>query len=256
MKKNIKLVLSYDGNAFSGWQRVDNAKENKPSIQKLLEEKIEEITGQKEKVTGSGRTDAGVHALGQVANVQVDTEYSEEQMKHELNERLPAEIRVMDVTFVGASFHSRYDAVSKTYLYRIDTKERECVFTRKYVYPAGGHLDLNAMREAASYLVGTHDFKGFCTDRKDGKPTVRTITEIRITEEKNNYHGQEVRIYVTGNGFLYHMVRIIAGTLLEVGRSERDIESVRRALEEKDRSLAGQTLSSIGLCLEKVEYKK
>lgn len=255
MKRNIKLTLSYDGNAFSGWQRVENAKENKPSIQKLLEETIEQMTGQKANVTGSGRTDAGVHALGQVANVHLDIKNSEEEIKKELNQRLPAEIRVMHVLFVKESFHSRYDAVSKTYLYRVDTGERESAFTRKYAYPTGKSLDLEAMRKAAAYLIGTHDFKAFCTDRKDGKPTVRTITDITIVEEENGYHGKEVKIYVTGNGFLYHMVRIIAGTLLEAGLLSRDPKSVKEALEKKDRGLAGQTLSSVGLFLEKVEYK-
>ena len=255
MKKNVKLTLSYDGNAFSGWQRVENAKENKPSIQKLLEEEIERMTGQKEKVTGSGRTDAGVHALGQVANVRMEINSTKEEIRSELNKRLPAEIRVVDVEFVKDAFHSRYDAVSKTYLYRMDIGERESVFTRRYAYPVLQTLDVKAMRTAAAFLIGTHDFKAFSTDRKDGKSTVRTITDITILEEDNGYHKREVRIYVSGDGFLYHMVRIIAGTLLEVGLLKREPESVKEALEQKDRSLAGQTLSSIGLCLVKVEYE-
>lgn len=255
-KRNIKLILAYDGSAYAGWQRLGIIN-GKRSIQGILEECLSACLREDIKVIGSGRTDAGVHALAQTANFHCNSKESAEDMKAALNRLLPEDIKVLHMEETDKAFHSRYLAKAKTYEYRIAQGEVPSVFTRKYTYHAAGYLNVAAMEKAAGYFLGTHDFKGFSTDRKDGKSTVRTIEAIKIYTsgaDKGINPCQELRIAVTGDGFLYNMVRIIIGTLIEIGKESRQPEEVCRILKAKDRELAGLTVSSRGLFLVEVRY--
>ena len=253
MRRNIRLTLMYDGTNYNGWQRLSDT-EGIASIQGLLEQRLSEIIGSRIHVIGSGRTDAGVHALHQVCNFYTNSTMESDQLLKELNLYLPEDVRILSAQKVSDNFHSRYDALSKVYEYRLDIRERESVFTRKYSYPTLGDLDINRMKSAALLLTGTHDFKAFQTDRKDGKSTIRNIQRIHIYCVADNRNQKEVRIECTGDGFLHHMVRIIAGTLYEIGKGQRQVESVRDALESKERSKAGILLEPKGLFLTRVNY--
>lgn len=253
-RRNIMLTLMYDGTNYNGWQRVKNEAKNSVNIQGLLEQKLSEITGASIHVIGSGRTDAGVHALQQVCNFYTSFDLKEDQLFKELNLRLPDDVRILCAQQVVDQFHSRYNALSKVYEYRIDVRERESVFNRKYAYPAHGDLNIDLMKRAALYLVGTHDFKAFSTDRKDGKSTIRTIQQIDIYRVTDDNNLNEVRVECSGDGFLHHMVRIIAGTLLEVGLRQRSVESVFEALQGRERKKAGLLLDPQGLFLKRVNY--
>lgn len=255
MNRNIKIMLRYDGTKYDGWQKQGNTNR---TIQGKLENILERMTGCQIEVHGSGRTDAGVHALGQVANFALpESFYKEdstnelvaERVKKYLNEYLPEDIAVIEAKEVSPRFHSRLNAISKTYLYRIETSDKKDVFERKYIYGLGRSLDIDAMKEAASYLIGTHDFKSFCSVKRMKKSTVRTITEIIIKEEQS-----KVLFTFKGNGFLYNMVRIMTGTLIEAGLHERTAESVKEALEGCERRLAGVTAPPEGLFLKEVSY--
>ena len=243
---NYKLVLQYDGTKLNGWQKQGNTDN---TIQGKLEAILEKMYGQYVEIHGSGRTDAGVHALGQVANFHAPEKFSPEEMKASLNEYLSKDIRVLKVETADDRFHARLTAKAKTYEYRIDNGEVADVFQRKYVMREENSLDLDAMRAAAGYLVGTHDFKTFCANKKMKKSTMRTIYSIDI-EEKNGI----VSIKYRGNGFLYNMVRILTGTLIEVGRGMRKPEEMKRAIEAQDRGSAGFTAPAQGLYLVEVEY--
>ena len=243
---NYKLVLQYDGTKLNGWQKQGNTDN---TIQGKLEAILERMYGQYVEIHGSGRTDAGVHALGQVANFHAPEKFSPEEMKASLNEYLSKDIRVLKVEIADDRFHARLTAKAKTYEYRIDNGEVADVFQRKYVMREENPLDLDAMRAAAGYLVGTHDFKTFCANKKMKKSTVRTIYSIDI-EEKNGI----VSIKYRGNGFLYNMVRILTGTLIEVGRGMRKPEEMKMIIEAQDRGAAGFTAPAQGLYLVEVEY--
>ncbi|MDF2589330.1 MAG: tRNA pseudouridine synthase [Anaerocolumna sp.] len=254
--RNIKILLMYDGNSYSGWQRLGLSEKNN-SIQGILEETISSYLGEEIHITGSGRTDAGVHALGQVANFKSNTKIKLSALMEDINRKLPEDIRILKIEYVDNDFHSRYSAVSKTYEYRIDTGERQSVFSRKYTYHVPETLNIENMKKAAEYLIGTHDFKAFSTDRKDLKSTVRTIYDINIYKPliKDNCHNQnELRIQVTGNGFLYNMVRIITGTLISVGEGKMPANDIELILKNKKREMAGITLNPQGLFLIKVRY--
>ncbi|MDD5936848.1 MAG: tRNA pseudouridine(38-40) synthase TruA [Clostridiales bacterium] len=250
---NIMLTLMYDGTSYKGWQRLKDESDCKNTIQGMLETTLGEILGESVHVIGSGRTDSGVHALQQVCNFRTAVSYDADEIRKELNLRLPNDVRVLTANQVARDFHARYDAVSKVYEYRIDTRERENVFTRKYTYPTHMDLDIDRMKEAAKHLIGTHDFKAFSTDRKDGKSTIRTIHDIKIYRVVDKY-SSEVRIECCGDGFLHHMIRIIVGTLVEVGEGKRTIISVSQALKSKERSNAGILLYPQGLFLKQVSY--
>lgn len=254
-KRNIKMILEYDGSGYAGWQRLGAVAKKRP-IQSVVEECLSSCLGQNIKVIGSGRTDAGVHALGQAANFHCETEFSFSELLQELNKRLPEDIRVLRLNEADMDFHSRYSAKGKTYEYRIAQGEVQPVFTRKYTLHVPEPLDLTAMKKASEYLLGTHDFKAFSTDRKDGKSTVRTIDGIQIVKINplHNKPYEEIRIAITGDGFLYNMVRIIIGTLIETGKGIRRPEDMVKVLESKDRQQAGITVSSQGLCLLNVRY--
>jgi tRNA pseudouridine38-40 synthase len=238
----------YDGSGYKGWQRLGNTDKKLP-IQTVLEECLSQYFEEDIKLIGSGRTDAGAHALGQVANFYCQSMQPVEVMRKGLNEVLPKDIAIFSVEEVGKEFHSRYSAKTKTYEYRIDQGETQSVFTRKYTYHVPTPLNQEAMQKATAYIIGTHDFKAFSTDRKDDKSTIRTIESIAIHNDSG-----ELRITITGNGFLYNMVRIIVGTLLEVGQGNRRPEDMQSILESKNRQRAGVTVSSQGLFLCQVRY--
>lgn len=245
--KNYKLLIQYEGTRYQGWQK-QTATGN--TIQGKFEEVLYKMTGQPVQITASGRTDAGVHALGQVANVHMETTLTDREIMEYINRYLPQDIAVVSVEQVDEKFHARFHATEKTYLYRVLLSSVPHIFDRRYVYVHPAHLDLEAMRTAADLLVGTHDFKGFSTNKKTKKSTVRTIYEIRIETE-----GDEVHFVYRGDGFLYHMVRIMTGTLLEVGRGERRPDSVIEIMESKNRENAGELLPGQGLTLVEVRYE-
>ncbi|MBR1692831.1 MAG: tRNA pseudouridine(38-40) synthase TruA [Lachnospiraceae bacterium] len=245
--KNYKLVIQYEGTRYQGWQRQVTTQQ---TIQGKLEAVLSKMTGESVEIAGSGRTDAGVHALGQVASVRLETSLTSREIMNYVNQYLPEDIAVTEVSEVDDRFHARLHASEKTYLYRVLCSDVPHIFDRRYVYVHPEKLNLAAMREAAGYLIGTHDFKGFSTNKKVKKSTVRTIRRIEIVQV-----GDEVRFVYEGNGFLYHMVRIMTGTLLEVGRGERDAASVLRILESRNRELAGELVPGKGLTLVEVRYE-
>ena len=243
--RTYKLTIAYDGGGYQGWQRQTNTER---TIQGILERTISSQTGFPVEVNGSGRTDAGVHALGQTASVVLPGQAEEDFFTGEINEALPADIRIIYAQLVKNGFHARKSAVAKRYEYRVDTGEKPDVFTRRYTYHFPQKLDLERMKKAAAYLAGTHEFAGY-TDKKDEKSTKRTIYDIMVSGQ-----GSRVNLTFDGTGFLYHMVRILTGTLLEAGTYQRTPESVRDALDTKDRSRAGFLAPAIGLFLREVRY--
>lgn len=248
MIKNYRMVLEYDGSRYDGWQKQGNTEQ---TIQGKVEHVLERMTGQAVEVHGSGRTDAGVHALAQVANFHADVKMKPEEVKEYLNQYLPEDIRVNAVEFAQERFHSRLHAQEKTYLYRIETGAKKQVFERKYIYGLSKTLNIKDMEQAASLLTGEHDFKSFCSNRKMKKSTVRVLNRIEFQQQDSR-----VLIRYTGNGFLYNMVRILTGTLIEVGLGQRKAEELKEILEAKDRSAAGFTAPPEGLFLEQVRYKE
>lgn len=244
---NYKLVLQYDGTKLNGWQKQGNTDN---TIQGKLEAILERMYGQYVEIHGSGRTDAGVHAFGQVANFHAPERFSLEEIRTAFNEHLSKDIRVLNVETVDERFHARLTAKAKTYEYRIDNGAVANVFQRKYVMREENLLNLEAMRQAAEYLIGTHDFKTFCANKKMKKSTVRTIYSISI-EEKDGI----ISIRYNGNGFLYNMVRILTGTLIEVGRGLRKPEELQEIIDAQDRGAAGFTAPAQGLYLVEVEYE-
>lgn len=243
--RNIRLDICYDGTRYRGWQRLANTDQ---TIQGKLETALSRILGENIEISGSGRTDAGVHAKGQVANFHTQSGMSCPEMLEQLRKYLPEDIGILGVKDCSDRFHARLNAKEKTYCYRIWNSESPCVFDRRYVYQLPEKLDLEAMKKAADHLLGEHDFSAFCGNPKMKKSTVRFIRsiEFKCCEE-------ELRIYYTGNGFLQNMVRILTGTLIEVGRGERSAESIPELFGIK-RSEAGFLAPAQGLCLEEVFY--
>ncbi|MBQ7942713.1 MAG: tRNA pseudouridine(38-40) synthase TruA [Lachnospiraceae bacterium] len=244
--RNFKIVLQYEGTRFQGWQRQDSTDN---TIQGKLEAILSKMTGHQVQVDGSGRTDAGVHAYGQVANFHIETEKSAAEVMDYLNQFLPEDIRVIQINEASERFHSRLNAVGKTYRYRIWNSTTPTVFERRYVYEVAEKLNLEEMKRAASYLIGKHDFKAFTSNKRSKKSTVRTIEEIRIEQQ-----GNEVVLHYVGDGFLYHMVRILTGTLIEVGLGQRSADSMERLLQSGKREDAGMLVPAKGLALMEVRY--
>ena len=241
----IKLTVSYDGTDFSGWQRQTD----KTTVQQTIEDAIFSLTGEKVKVVGSGRTDAGVHALGQVAHFDTKSTIPPANFAKALNTILPLSVKVLKSVEVAKTFDASRTAKRKTYcysLYKSDVilplKERYSVMIRK-------DTDIKAMKEVAKLFVGEHDFKSFCASGSSVKTTVRTIYSVDIVED-----GDDVKVYITGNGFLYNMVRIIVGTLVECGQKRLDESVVNKMLTENKRNIGGRTLAPKGLTLIGVEY--
>lgn len=243
---NYKLLLQYDGTKYDGWQKQ---KTTSSTIQGKLELILSRMAAAPIEVHGSGRTDAGVHAAGQVANFKCDIKFEPEYILAYINQYLPQDICVSSVSIVNERFHSRLNAQSKTYLYRIHNSTVKNIFQRNYVTHIERPLNLELMQEAADYFLGEHDFKSFCSKTKMKKSAVRTIYRLDISQTEN-----EIRILVHGSGFLYHMVRIIAGTLIEVGLREKQPEDIKTIIRGKDRELAGYTAPAAGLTLLKVFY--
>lgn len=246
LSRNFKLVLRYDGANYHGWQLQRDVL----TIQGVLEEAIEQVAGVKARVHASGRTDAGVHALGQVVHFKAQTEISPQELKARLNESLPEDIRVLSAEKVPLSFHSRYDASSKVYRYSILNCRIAGRYTARSAHVFSPKLDLERMRTAASYLVGTHDFSSFGVNpgREVENPT-RTIKRLELTRQ-----GHYIFVELEADGFLYKMVRSIVGTLLKVGAGKIEPEEMPAILESRDRCRAGATAPPHGLCLLEVKY--
>ena len=240
MKKRIKLVVAYDGTAYHGWQVQPNA----VTIEGILNEKLTELLGEKITVTGASRTDAGVHSLGNVAVFDTTTRIPADKISYALNQRLPEDIVAQESAEVAADFHPRFCDSRKTYEYRILNRKFPIPTMRKDTYFYYRPLDVTAMQKAAEYLVGEHDFKSFCTVGAQVETTVRTIYALTVTREEDL-----IKIRVTGNGFLYNMVRILAGTLISVGIHEREPEDMERILAACDRTAAGPTAPACGLTM-------
>ncbi len=261
--RRLKLVIEYDGSRYHGWQRqtvTSPLAKDRVTIQSILEERLSRITTEKIKLVGAGRTDAGVHALGQVAAFTTKSSLSPEVLKRALNSLCPPDIRILDVEEVSPHFHPRFSAKAKSYLYFIIRTDRPPVFLNSYCWPIRAELDITAMKEAAGYLIGTHDFSAFRASGCSAKTTVRSITELSIEEgEFIPFMGiqiQErfVRFRICGNAFLRYMVRNIIGTLVEIGKGKRPVSSIREILKSGDRKLAGITAPAQGLFLERVYY--
>lgn len=246
--KNYKMILQYDGTRYDGWQKQGNTD---ATIQGKLEGVLKKLTGTECEIHGSGRTDAGAHALCQTANFHADLEMNPDGIKEYFNRYLPEDIAVLSVETVSDRFHSRLSAVEKTYLYRIETSPKKDVFERKYTYGLGEMPDVERMKRAASFFLGEHDFKSFCSNKKMKKSTVRRITGIDIELE-----GTKLSIRYRGDGFLYNMVRILTGTLIETGLGKREPEEMKDILLKKDRQAAGFTAPAEGLFLEAVQYRQ
>lgn len=243
--RTYKMTIVYDGTRYQGWQRQKNTGQ---TIQKVLEETIGKVAGYQVEVNGSGRTDGGVHAKGQTASMTLSGKVDEEAFRARVNGLLPEDIRVKELLLMKNGFHARLNAKGKRYEYFIDTREKPDVFTRKYCCHYPCKLDVPAMEKAAGYLLGKHDFTGF-TDKKDEKSTIRTIYDIIIEEQDS-----KIRIEYYGTGFLYHMVRILTGTLLDVGTGKKRAEEVAVILEEGKRECAGFLAPAKGLFLKEVYY--
>ena len=245
MNRNFKLVLQYDGTRYHGWER----KKNLDTIQGKVEGVLNHLTEQPVNVIGAGRTDAGVHAQGMVANVHLETDWTTDALRAYLNRYLPEDIGVETVREVSPRFHARYNAVGKTYRYTCYDGPAKPVFQRRYVYRLEQSPDLAGMRQGAAYLLGQHDFRSFCGNPKMKKSTLRTLDVLEIQR-----HGNFVTFTLHGDGFLQHMVRIVVGTLLEVGFGRMSPEQLGDILAAKDRSCAGPTAPAAGLTLVQVDY--
>ncbi len=244
--RNFKLALCYEGTRYSGWQKQGNTGK---TIQEKLEAALGEVLGHPVEIAGSGRTDAGVHAREQVASFRSGTDASCGQILSELRKRLPEDIGAILLEDAPTRFHARLSCIEKTYVYRVWNSSSPNVFDRRLITVIPGALDLDAMRTAAEMLTGTHDFSAFCANRHMKKSAVRTLKNLTI-ERQNN----EVRFILTGNGFLYNMARIIAGTLLQVGLGERQPSEMAAILASNDRSMAGPAAPAQGLTLWEVRY--
>ena len=243
---NFRLELCYDGTRWAGWQKQKNTDN---TIQQRLETLLSRMLSQPVELAASGRTDAGVHARRQVCSFRAETELTVDVMLTELRKYLPEDIGALALEEAPPRFHARLSCVEKRYVYRIHTGDAPCVFERKYVYAFPAALNLKAMKQAARALCGTHDFAAFCTAHGKKKSTVRTLSGIDFVRE-----GDELRIFFTGDGFLYNMVRILTGTLLEVGTGRRPAEEMAEILAAKERARAGFTAPARGLTLWDVRY--
>lgn len=253
---NYKITVQYDGTRYRGWQSL---KDRNDTIQGKIKEVLHKLSGEEIDVIGSGRTDAGVHAIGQVANFHMEEleGFTDEKLLDYMNHYLPMDIAITSLERVPERFHARHSARQKIYRYRIHTSKIKNVFERKYVYSfANESLDIENMKKAAGLLMGTHDFKAFCSNKRMNKSTVRTIYDIDIKPiySENGESIDEIEIFYTGNGFMHNMVRILTGTLIDVGRGYKSYDSMQEILEYRDRKMAGFTAPAEGLTLMEVIY--
>ena len=243
--KNIKLTIEYDGINYVGWQKQING----IGIQSKIEEAILKTTGEKVNLIGSGRTDSRVHARGQVANFRTKASIPGEKFKDALNTKLPWDIAIVGSEEVDLGFHSRYDAVAKEYSYLIYNNSNRSPLYRNYSYYVPYKLDFGSMERGCKYFLGTHDFLSFAGSKNILQDTYRTVNNIELSKWKDF-----IKLNIEGNGFLYNMVRIIAGTLIDIGRGKIQAEDIPKIIDYRDRKLAGHTAGPEGLYLEKVYY--
>ena len=241
-----RLTLAYDGTRYRGWQRLDGTA---MTVQGRVEQALSEIFETKIEIDGSGRTDAGVHATGQVASFHAPRRPTQTVLPR-LRQLLPEDIGAMALEEASERFHARLNATEKTYVYRVWNSAQPDVFERRYRTQVRQRLDLTAMERGAALLLGTHDFRSFCANKQLKKSSVRTLKRLDLVRD-----GDELRFCLTADGFLYHMVRIIVGTLLEIGQGKRPAEDIGRILEARCREAAGETAPAKGLCLTEVRYE-
>ena len=244
--RNIKLTIEYDGRDFNGWQKQPN----KLNIQGEIEEAIATITGEEIQLTASGRTDAGVHAIGQVANFKTNSNLPTQKFIVAINSKIKKSLRIKKAEEVEIDYHRRYNFMRKTYRYIIDNSEYGSAIYRKLEYHISQKLDIEKMKQAISYFEGEHDFKAFKSSGTSSKSSVRKIFKAQVIQQ-----GHRIIIELTGNGFLYNMVRIISGTIVDVGLGKIRPEDISNIILEKDRQKAGKTLPAHGLYLVSVEYE-
>lgn len=245
--RHFKLVVQYDGTGYAGFQRQPD----RPTVQGEIEKALEGILGEPSRIVGAGRTDAGVHATGQVIRVSTDKPIPCERLVEALNDSLPRAICVSGGQEVGEEFHPQYSAIAKTYSYQIMNRNARSPFLELWAWHIRQRLDVDAMQQAGDVLVGEHDFAAFAASGGSACSTVRTVTELSCRRLDEGL----VQIRITGNGFLYMMVRNVVGTLVEVGLGRRSAESMSAVLASRDRGLAGATAPAHGLCLCEVIYE-
>ncbi|CUN93575.1 MULTISPECIES: tRNA pseudouridine(38-40) synthase TruA [Clostridium] len=248
--RNIRMTIQYDGSRYKGWQKQNIKGMDVSTIQGKIEKVLSKMTGEEIQVIGCGRTDTGVHADKYTANFKTNSNKNIKDMSKYLHEFLPEDISVISLRDVSDRFHSRLNAISKTYVYTIDNNRFANVFIKKYAYHVEGQLNIEKMKEASKYFIGTHDFKGFSGVKdKSKKSTVRTINYINITEKDNI-----IKIEYNGNGFLINMVRILSGTLINVGKGQIEPEDIKKMLQSKQRSELAVKAPAKGLCMKEVNY--
>lgn len=248
---NFKLTIQYDGTDFHGWQMQGELR----TVQGELARALTLIDGREVTVHGSGRTDAGVHAQGQVASVQVERDITPEKLRAAINGNVAKDLRIMEAQFAGDEFHARYSALAKTYLYQVVNAPVMSPFWLRYAHHEARQLDLESMNECAALFLGTHDWTAFSAAQSDGENRIRTISQLEVSDRSDERSGPMIEIIASANGFLRYMVRSIAGTLLAVGRGEMDEKHIKRAIDQGDRSLAGATVPACGLTLWSVSYE-
>ena len=245
--RNLKAILAYDGTRYTGWQAQKNTEH---TIQEKVESVLSEILGETIEVTASGRTDAGVHAMGQVINFRIESEILLPELLQKINDKMPSDICFKKLTKESDRFHARYNVKSKVYLYRLLNTDVPNPFLRKYTYFYQKNLNIELMEKAAKAFLGTHDFKAFTTQKKTKKSTTRTIDRIEFKKMNN-----EVQIYIHGDGFLHNQIRIIVGTLLEISEGKKKPDDIEKIIASGTRELAGFTAPPQGLFLYEVFYK-
>lgn len=243
--RNIKLIIEYDGTNYCGWQRQNNVM----TIQEKVERAIEEITDEKALITGSSRTDAGVHAKGYTGNFYTDSKIAVEKFSGAINSKLPRDIVIIHACEVPYEFHSRYNSIGKMYSYTIINRRVAVAVGRNYIYHHQRILNVEDMKLGALYFMGTHDFSAFKNLGSSVKTSVRTITMLDVIKNED-----VIKIYIAADGFLYNMVRIIVGALIRVGEGKIKPNEIKDIIESKERSKAGKAVPSCGLCLEEVFY--
>lgn len=243
--RNIKLIIEYDGTNYAGWQRQKNI----ITIQEKVERAIEELTGEETHITGSSRTDAGVHAKGYTGNFYTNSKISVEKFTGAINSKLPLDIVILHSFEVPHEFHSRYNSTGKLYSYTIINRREPVAVGRNYIYHHKRILDSEAMKVAAQYFIGTHDFSAFKNLGSSVKTSVRTITKLDIVRNE-----EIIKVYIAADGFLYNMVRIIVGALIRVGEGKINPNEIKNIIESKERAKAGKSVPPSGLCLEEVFY--
>lgn len=244
--RNVRLLIEYEGTHYAGWQWQKNDR----TVQETVAKAIERVVQEPIKIYGASRTDAGVHALGQVANFRTSTDIPSHRLPHAINFHLPYDITVRDAADVTETFHAQYGAKSKVYQYTLLNDWIRTSLNRNFCHMCGFPLDMDKMIEASNHLMGTHDFTSFTTNAWCEKHRIRTVTKLDLTKE-----GKYLYFTIEANGFLYNMVRTIVGTLLEVGRGKITAKRVKDILDAKDRMLAGPTAPAKGLCLMEVNYE-